>query len=109
MSATGTTDIPTCITDYLGAEFWDDLEIYLERSPLFHHKGVSTPTLIQHFEEDTVVPISQGYEFYRALKRRGVPVKMVVYPRTPHGLREPKLLLDFARRNLEWFNQYLRG
>ena len=108
VSDAGTSDIPTCITDYLGAEFWDDLDIYLERSPIFHVKGVSTPTLIQHFEEDDVVPISQGYEFYRALKRRGVPVKMIAYPRTPHGLTEPKLLLDFARRNLEWFDRYLQ-
>ena len=108
VSDAGTSDIPTCITDYLGAEFWDDLDIYLARSPIFHVQEVSTPTLIQHSEDDSVVPISQGYEFYRALKRRGVPVKMVVYPRTPHGLTEPKLLLDFARRNLEWFDRYLQ-
>ena len=108
VSDAGTSEIPSCITDYLGAEFWDDLDIYLGRSPIFHVQEVSTPTLIQHFEEDDVVPISQGYEFYRALKRRGVPVKMVVYPRTPHGLTEPKLLLDFARRNLEWFDRYLQ-
>ena len=108
ISSVGTNSIPTCITDYLGVPFSDDSDIYLARSPLSYINNVSTPTLIQHFEEDDVVPISQGYEFYHALKRQGVPVKMVVYPRTPHGLREPKLLLDYAKRNVEWFDQYLR-
>ena len=108
ISSTGTTSIPTGITDYFGTEFWDDLDIYLTRSPIFHIKDVSTPTLIQHFEQDDVVLISQGYEHYHALKRQGVPVRMVVYPRTPHGLKEPKLLLDYAKRNVEWFDQYLK-
>ena len=108
ISAVGTTDIPTCITDYFGTAFWDDLDIYFARSPIFHVKNVSTPTLIQHFEEDDIVPLSQGNELYRALKQQGIPVKMAIYPRTPHGLQEPKLLLDYAKRNVAWFNQYLK-
>lgn len=108
ISAVGTTDIPACITDYFGRAFWDDLDIYLARSPIFHIKNVSTPTLIQYFKEDDIVPLSQGNELYRALKQQGIPVKMVIYPRTPHGVQEPKLLLDYAKRNVEWFNQYLK-
>jgi dipeptidyl aminopeptidase/acylaminoacyl peptidase len=107
MSFTGTADIPSFIPDYFGAEFWDHPEVYRNHSAMFNVKGVSTPTLIQHGERDERVPISQGYELYNALKRQGVTTKMVVYPRTPHGIQEPKLQLDAAKRNLEWFNQYL--
>jgi hypothetical protein len=32
---------------------------------------------------------------------------MVVYPRTPHGPQEPRLLLDIMQRNLEWFDKYV--
>ncbi|MFB3154310.1 MAG: hypothetical protein ACE10I_07545 [Candidatus Acidiferrales bacterium] len=39
----------------------------------------------------------------------GVPVEMVVYPRQPHGIREPKLLRDALERNLNWFNRWLLG
>ncbi|HVR69970.1 MAG TPA: prolyl oligopeptidase family serine peptidase, partial [Vicinamibacteria bacterium] len=57
--------------------------------------------------QDLRVPISQGYELYNALKRLKVPVTMVVYPRTPHGIQEPKLMKDALTRNLEWFDRWV--
>jgi dipeptidyl aminopeptidase/acylaminoacyl peptidase len=110
MSFTGTADIPGFIPDYMGGEYWDNFDAWRSRSAMFHIKGVTTPTLIQHGERDLRVPVSQGYELYNALKRQNVPVKMVVYPRQPHGIQEPKLVLDAMQRNLEWFDRWiLRG
>jgi dipeptidyl aminopeptidase/acylaminoacyl peptidase len=107
MSFTGTADIPGFLPDYFGAEPWDDLDIYRKHSAMFNVKGVTTPTLIQHGEKDDRVPISQGYELYNALKRQKCEVQMVVYPRTPHGPQEPKLLLDIMKRNVEWFDKHV--
>jgi dipeptidyl aminopeptidase/acylaminoacyl peptidase len=76
---------------------------------MFNAKGVTTPTLIQHGEADERVPISQGYEFYNALKVQNVPVRMIAFPRMPHGLTEPKMVLKGKQTNLEWFDKYLRG
>ena len=110
MSFTGTADIPGFIPDYMGGEYWDNFDTWRTRSAMFNIKGVTTPTLIQHGEKDLRVPISQGYELYNALKRQSVPVKMVVYPRQPHGIQEPKLVLDAMQRNLDWFDRWiLRG
>ncbi len=106
-SFTGTADIPSFIPDYFGAEFWNNPAIYTKHSAMFNIKGATTPTLILHGEQDLRVPIQQGYELYNALKRQGATVKMVVYPRQPHGLREPRLVLDAGKRNIEWFKQYL--
>ncbi|MFM8252393.1 MAG: S9 family peptidase [Planctomycetota bacterium] len=108
MSFTGTADIPGFLPDYFRGEFWTNPATYQEHSPMFHIKGVKTPTLIQHGERDERVPLSQGQELYNALKRQGCETKMVVYPRTPHGIEEPRLLLDCMQRNLDWFDQYLR-
>ena len=73
-----------------------------------NHVGrARTPALIQHGEDDRRVPISQGYELYNALKRQGVPTKMVTYPRQPHGIREPRLVRDVAERTLAWMEQWL--
>ena len=108
MSFTGTADIPGFLPDYFGGEFWDKPQIYAARSAMFQIRGVTTPTLIQHGERDERVPLSQGLELYNALKRQGCPTRMAIYPRTPHGIEEPRLLLDAMRANLEWFDRYLK-
>ena len=106
-SFTGTSDIPGFLPDYFSGEPWQSFDGYYNHSPMAFVKGVTTPTLILHGEADVRVPTSQGYEFYNALKRQGVTTKMVVYPRTPHGPREPKFLLDIMQRHLEWVDQYV--
>jgi dipeptidyl aminopeptidase/acylaminoacyl peptidase len=111
MSFQGTADIPGFLPDYFGGEFWDTegAARFQGHSAMFHVGAVQTPTLIQHGEQDLRVPTSQGYELYGALKRRRVPVKMVTYPRTPHGIQEPKLMLDAMNRNLAWFDEWVAG
>jgi dipeptidyl aminopeptidase/acylaminoacyl peptidase len=107
LSFTGTTDIPSFLPDYFGGEFWDHFDAYRSHSPMFHVKNVKTPTLIQHGERDERVPLSQGKELYNALKRQGVTTRMIIYPRTPHGIEEPRLLVDCMERNLAWFDRYI--
>ena len=109
MSFIGTADIPSFIPDYFGSQPWENLEIYRTHSAMFNAKGVNTPTLIQHGEADERVPISQGYEFYNALKVQNVPVRMITFPRMPHGLNEPKMVLKSKQTNVEWFDKYLRA
>lgn len=109
MSFIGTADIPSFIPDYFGGQPWEDLEIYRAHSAMFNMKAVVTPTLVQHGEADERVPISQGYEFYNALKVKNVPTRMIVLPRMPHGPNEPKMVLKAKQTNLEWFEKYLGG
>lgn len=107
-SFTGTADIPGFLPDYFSGEPWENFEAYQRHSPMSHVKGVTTPTLILHGEQDIRVPTSQGYELYNALKIQGVTTKMVVYPRTPHGVREPKFMLDVMNRHLDWVDKYAK-
>jgi dipeptidyl aminopeptidase/acylaminoacyl peptidase len=107
-SFTGTADIPGFLPDYFSGQPWDNFAAYQKHSPMSFVKGATTPTLILHGEADVRVPISQGYELYNALKQQGVVTKMVVYPRTPHGPREPKFLLDIMQRHLDWVDKYVR-
>ncbi len=106
-SFTGTADIPGFLPDYFHGEYWNGVSVYDQRSPMAHIQGIRTPTLIQHGERDERVPLSQGQELYNALKRQGCETRMVVYPRTPHGIEEPRLLLDCMERNLAWFDRWL--
>jgi dipeptidyl aminopeptidase/acylaminoacyl peptidase len=107
MSFNGTADIPSFIPDYFGGQFWEVMDLYQKHSPIFNVKNVTTPTMIQHGEADVRVPISQGYEFYNALKFKGVPTRMIVLPRQPHGPNEPKMQLATMKANLEWFEKYI--
>ena len=108
MSFNGTADIPGFIPDYFGGDFWNDPTTYAKHSAMFNIKGVSTPTLVQHGEADVRVPISQGYELYNALKQQGVPTRMIVLPRMPHGPNEPKMQVAAMQSNLDWFEKYLK-
>ena len=109
ISMYGVTDIPEFSEAHFGAEPWEDTALYLKHSAINFVQNARTPTLIQHGQEDRRVPLSQGEEFYRALTVRGVPVEMVVYPRQPHGIQEPRLIQDSMERNLHWFNKWLLG
>ena len=94
---------------------WDEVSLranpyevgnsYDTRSPLTYVAHVTTPVLLQHGQHDTIVPVQQSYEFYRALKDRGVPVDFAMYPRASHSISERLHLLDRMRRWLEWFQQ----
>ncbi len=108
VSFTGTADIRDFLPDYFNGESYDRMEVFLKHSPIAHVKGVTTPSLIQHGAADERVPLSQGQEYYNALLRQKVPVKMVVYPRQPHGPREPKFLHHIMSDNLEWFDKHLK-
>lgn len=109
MSFVGTADIPSFLPDYFGGEYWDRMDTYMKHSAMFNIKNVSTPSQVIHGEKDARVPLPQGQEFYIALKRRGIPTEMIVYPRTQHGPQEPKFIADIGKRILSWFNAHLRG
>ncbi len=107
MSFTGTSDISGFLPDYFGGEPWDRIDAYMKHSAMFNIKAVNIPTQIIHGEQDIRVPLSQGLELYNALKRQGCPTEMIVYPRTPHGPREPKFIIDIGERIIAWFNKHL--
>jgi dipeptidyl aminopeptidase/acylaminoacyl peptidase len=109
ISMVSTTDIPDFIAAHIGGEFWNDYETYEKHSAIYRIKNVTTPTQVIHGHQDLRVPFTQGQEFFVALDRLGVPTEMVVYPRTPHGPREPKLLMDVSGRILKWFEKHVRG
>ena len=108
ISMTTTTDIPDYLVAHMGSEFWNDYETYEKHSAIYQLKNIITPTQILHGANDLRVPFTQGQEFYVALKRKGVPTEMIVYPRTPHGPREPKLLMDVSPRILAWIDKYIK-
>ncbi|MCX6024182.1 MAG: prolyl oligopeptidase family serine peptidase, partial [Chloroflexi bacterium] len=108
VSMYGQTDIPRFVNYYFDGDHWDTPEAaaaYLRRSPVAFAGNITTPVLIHHGEKDERVPLPQGYELYRALRVRGVPVEMVVYPGAGHGLTDPRHQRYAMQRSLAWFTE----
>jgi dipeptidyl aminopeptidase/acylaminoacyl peptidase len=94
---------------YLHATPWDDPEIYKKTSPISYIKTARTPTLILHGGNDQTVPVANAFELYQALRDKGVPVRMVVYPGLGHLVYRPKQQRSVMHENLDWFSHYLWG
>ena len=101
---------PNFDVGYFGDTPWGNPQLYLEKSPLFQMEKVTTPTLIQFGEKDTNVPTSQGWEHYRALQLIGkAPVRFLLYPGMPHGLRKLSYQRRKANEEIAWISRYLLG
>ena len=70
--------------------------------------NVTTPLLIQHGENDRRVPLMQAQKFYKALKAQGKTVEFEIFPRGGHVLSEPAQQREIMRRNLAWFQRWLK-
>lgn len=104
------SDMPTFEAGLGGSSGWEGPGPHPHDaiSPIAFAHRVATPVLILHGERDARVPVSQGRFFARALRARGVPHELVVYPREPHGLQERAHQLDALRRTRAWFDRWLK-
>jgi dipeptidyl aminopeptidase/acylaminoacyl peptidase len=109
VSQDGTSDISEFLPSYYRKYHWEDFDVYTLHSPIRYVGNVKTPVMLQHGEADARVPFSQSMEFYLALKRRNIPVRLLGLPRQPHGPVEPKMVLKVMQTNVEWFNNYFEG
>jgi dipeptidyl aminopeptidase/acylaminoacyl peptidase len=106
----GTADIyRTKETEFFGPP-WDARarEIMIRQSPLTHAGRVKTPTLFVHGEVDHRVPFEEGEQMYFALRRRGVPAKMIMYKDQPHGIGGHWNNVHRMLNELAWWDRYLQ-
>lgn len=90
----------------MGGLPWEVVDRMREHSPLTHIENVKTPTLILHSLNDRRCPVAMGKMFHQALKARGVPTEMAIYPDEGHGIRQLPHREDVLRRTLAWFAKH---
>lgn len=91
---------------------WDNQALYDTLSPIRYVRKVKTPMLIVQSEEDHRTPMGSAEIWFMSLKKQGVPVELVRYPRSNHDLSrsgEPWLLVDRLGRLRQWFGYWLLG
>jgi dipeptidyl aminopeptidase/acylaminoacyl peptidase len=78
-------------------------------SPLTRVADINTPTLVLHGADDLTCPLGQAQQWYTALRARGVPARLVVYPGARHVFildGRPSHRLDYNRRIVDWVQRY---
>jgi dipeptidyl aminopeptidase/acylaminoacyl peptidase/formylglycine-generating enzyme required for sulfatase activity len=92
---------------YFGKSPMEDPELYIRKSPFFKMDKVRAPVLIFHGTADTNVPPAQSWSYFRVLQYyQKVPVKFVVFPGEPHGLRKLTHQMRKVEEEVAWFDKY---
>jgi dipeptidyl aminopeptidase/acylaminoacyl peptidase/CubicO group peptidase (beta-lactamase class C family) len=98
----------------LGGQWWaaGDRERFAAMSPLTHVDQVRTPTLILHGADDATCPAGQAQQWHTALRERGVPAQLVLYPGASHLfiLSGPAAQrADWNQRVVDWVEEHAAG
>ena len=104
----GENGITQWLIPFLGASAYDDPDVYQKLSPIAAIKATTTPTFVYVGERDLECPPAQSFEFWRGLRALGVPTSLMIYAGQGHAIRDPDALQDLRRREVEWFDRYLR-
>lgn len=93
--------------DTLIAPYPEKKEIYQERSPLDHVDQFSAPVLLLQGKEDLVVPVNQAEKMYDALKKKGIPVSLIIFDGEQHGFRIATNIKRSIEAELAFYSQLL--
>jgi dipeptidyl aminopeptidase/acylaminoacyl peptidase len=94
------------IKDLCGSP-WSSPE-YERWSPSNHVANFKTPALVLTGELDFRVPYTQSLQYFTALQERGVPSRLVVFPKAGHWPGWQEMMYYYAQ-HLDWFQRYLGG
>ena len=88
---------------------WEDPQAYIRNSTVFAVDSLQTPMLLEAGDADGNVNYWQSMELYNFGRRLGKQVIFLVYNGENHSVARPESQLDYHKRQLEWFNHYLKG
>ena len=80
---------------------------YRARSPIHHVERLTTPVLFLQGEDDKVVPPQQTLAMAAALRAKGVPVEVKLYPGEGHGFRRAETQIDALQAELAFYRRVL--
>jgi dipeptidyl aminopeptidase/acylaminoacyl peptidase len=114
-SLAGTSVLGHALAAYeIGGRWWAarDRDLFAAMSPLTHVDQVRTPTLIMHGADDVTCPAGQAQQWHTALRERGVPARLVLYPGASHLfiLSGPAAQrADWNQRVVDWVEEHAAG
>jgi dipeptidyl aminopeptidase/acylaminoacyl peptidase len=82
-------------------------ELLRELSPIHRIDRIVTPTIVLHGANDTNVPVVEAEQVVENLKKRGVPVKYVLFPDEGHGWGKIENRVTSDVEIVKWFETHL--
>ena len=111
VSMFGSSDLFWVFEQQFGGPMWENVEVYLERSPSTYAQHMETPLLVLHSEQDLRCNIEQGEHLFTLLRLLGKDVELVRFPSESHELSRGGSPIHRVIRFetiLEYFGRYLR-
>lgn len=95
----------------LGGTPWTAHDALWAQSPLKYAPSAKTPILFIHSLQDYNCTVDQGVEMFTAMKRFGVPTRMVLFEGENHSLSrsgKPRHRVRRLEEIIGWFDKYLK-
>jgi len=92
-----------------GSYPWNNPQLYVEQSPLFHADKIDTPLLLLHGTADTNVPIGESIQIFTALKLLGKTVEFVQVEGENHGIYDYDKRIAWNNTIYAWFAKWLKN
>lgn len=84
-----------------------DADFLRSISPLFHVDRITTPLLVLHGENDPRVPVGEAKQIVDAVKARGVPTELILFPDEGHFMLRQSTQLKAYTAMGTWFEQHM--
>jgi dipeptidyl aminopeptidase/acylaminoacyl peptidase len=92
-----------------GTNPYQNLELFMDQSAVFHAKTMNTPLLIVQGTNDGSTEWLQGVEFYNALRFLQKPVIFLSYEGEAHGFTRYDNQYDVEVRMHQFYDHHLKG
>jgi dipeptidyl aminopeptidase/acylaminoacyl peptidase len=91
-----------------GGTPWESPSLYQQQSPSNFVADFKTPTLVIHGALDFRVAEGQGFGMFTALRRKGVPARLVWFPDEGHWILKPQNRELWWHEVHGWLEKYLK-
>ncbi len=87
---------------------WTNRDEYIRSSPSTYVENFKTPAMIIHGQKDYRVDVSEAFQMYTALQRRGVPSQLLYFPDEGHSIRKIQNHRYVYEKQFEWLARWLK-
>jgi len=87
---------------------WSNPEGYAKANPVDYVQNWHVPTLVVHGGHDYRVVDTQGLSTFTALRRQGVPARLLYYPDENHWVLKPSNSIQWHDEVMAWLTKWIR-